>query len=169
MPETFVHSQPVREARRRRRRHLSAPTAGSCRQTCYCKTLKRCAASWARGGGRGGGLKAPQHHPPAGEGPGAPAEHPQGGGGLSWYQGKGCWTALATWFPLVGSGLELLSISLQIPALPLPGMVELGFWGLGVFFGPACPKKLVVGSGYWCRVRVHRPWGCRHPVPRCQP
>ncbi|KAM6237339.1 transcriptional enhancer factor TEF-5 isoform 3-T3 [Porphyrio hochstetteri] len=40
-PETFVHSQPVREARRRRRRHLSAPTAGSCRQTCYCKTLCR--------------------------------------------------------------------------------------------------------------------------------
>lgn len=65
MPETFVHSQPIREARRRRR-HLSAPTAGSCRQTCYCKTLKRCSGSWARGGG----LKAPQHHPPAGEGPG---------------------------------------------------------------------------------------------------
>lgn len=167
MPETFVHSQPVREARRRRR-HLSAPTAGSCRQTCYCKTLKRCTGSWARAGGRGGGLKAPRHHPPAGEGPG-PQLSILRVGGLSWYQGKGCWMALATWFPLVGSGLEPLSISLQIPALTLPGMVEPGFWGLGVFFGPACPKRLLFGSGYWCRVRVHRPWGCCHPVPRCQP
>lgn len=142
MPETFVHSQPVREARRRRR-HLSAPTAGSCRQTCYCKTLKRCTGSWARARGRGGGLKAPQHHPPAGEGPGPQLSILRVGGPLL-VPGEGLLDGSGHLVPISG---VWLGAAQHLPSNPSSDFARHGRAGIlgprGVFWA-SLPKEIAV-------------------------
>lgn len=161
-PETFVHSQPVREAWRHRR-HLSAPTAASCRQTCYCKTLRR-----EPGKGRRRRRRRVEGSPasPAGRGvPGVLAEHPWGGGRP---------------FPVPGVGLpegsgHLVPISgvwrgaaQRLPSNPGSAFARRGGGGIfgagGGKFGACLPKE----AAGWQRVLVQG-WGCCHPIPRCHP
>lgn len=143
-PETFVHSQLVREARRRR--HLSAPTAGSCRQTCYCKTLRRELGKGRRRRRRVEGFSAS----PTGQGaPGVPAEHPRGWGPLP-VPGLGLPEGSGHLVPING---VWLGAAQRLPSNPGSAFARhggTGIFGAGGGFGASLPKE-VAG---WQRVLV---------------